>query len=1215
MIVFTALSESKSSNDYSQIPYRVDIFTMSISVLQHLQPDTALDDGQARFDAIQPQHSFIVQAPAGSGKTALLTQRFLALLSQVEAPEQIVAMTFTKKAAAEMQERIYHALQASQHPLKADAGIYEKNTWLLAQAALQNSEKQQWQLLENPQRLRIRTLDSMNSALVQQMPLLSRFGASVSVITDAEVLYRQAARDALNDPDAAKASITLIEKVNGNLGRAENLLVSMLKKRDQWMPLLAELGNLQDKSLFDHALNRLVVSEFAAWHAVLKPQLSLLKEACSILLSVEEGNRPEGSEWSLLSSFDIEQNLPGRGALDNQLNAWKQLANALLTASGTFRARLTKKEGFPNASAEQKDIKEQMSEVLSSLAEQDASGQCAQSLAAIRGLPSAEYTEDQWQGIVDLMTLLKTAAAYLKIGFSHAGQTDFIEVAQAASEALGEEEQPTDLAQRLDYQIKHLLIDEFQDTSVSQFKFLKKLIAGWQVDDQHSLFIVGDPMQSIYRFREAEVGNFLEVWSGRLGQVSLACRHLTVNFRSDQAVVDWVNDVFPSVLPAQNQIERGAVCYSPSLAKKESDAFSQVVTHWAINRNDEQELVEVVDLIKKRVGELEPAESIGILGRSRGHLMPIARTLKQQGIGFRAVELETLSERQEIQDAQALTRALLHLSDRPAWLALLRSPIVGLSLSDLYALLGDAKSFKQPVLQRLNDAALVATLSDEGQKRLAHALPILLRAVSQVGYLAWSRLIRETWLALGMAQSVESETALQNVNAYWQMLQDLEADSTEPLTFERLQSAVDNLFAAPDASEGAQTVELMTMHKSKGLEFDTVILPGLGKATRGDEKPLMTWLNFKDEQQDYLVMAPLDQKGQSTSDLVGFIQRFEAEKQGYELGRLLYVAATRAKTQLHLFASVAVGETKLIKIEEGKAELLPAEKSLLSGLWQSQKQAFDKLLKDYVFEQEALEEEVVAPKVSRMPLQGLVSLENWWQKQLAKESMTLVTGDLITKPPAKYSATDKAQMAISESDAMMITAIGNLVHAVLEQWAQTGALLQQDSVKKFEGQAGYYRYWLAQQGLTGEQLNTAVERVNTSLKNVLQSSKLNWALNPKHTESATELALSSFGLAFEEVDDIEARDNVETFGATQHHIVDRTFVDEQGVRWIIDYKTSYWHDQMSVSRKDFVQSKVDEYRSQLERYGKLFSQIEQRPQKHVLYFTYLDEWVEVAETA
>ncbi|MDX1796935.1 MAG: UvrD-helicase domain-containing protein, partial [Hydrogenovibrio sp.] len=157
-------------------------FTSPATLFEDIEPDLSLQDGQARFDAIHPFHSFIVQAPAGSGKTALLTQRFLALLSQVETPEQIIAMTFTKKAAAEMQERIFQALQFGASPLKPDSGIFERNTWYLAKAALENSHRREWQLLQNPHRLRIRTLDSMNSYLVQQMPLLSRFGGQSELV-------------------------------------------------------------------------------------------------------------------------------------------------------------------------------------------------------------------------------------------------------------------------------------------------------------------------------------------------------------------------------------------------------------------------------------------------------------------------------------------------------------------------------------------------------------------------------------------------------------------------------------------------------------------------------------------------------------------------------------------------------------------------------------------------------------------------------------------------------------------------------------------------------------------------------------------------------------------------------------------------------------------------------------------------------------------------
>jgi hypothetical protein len=201
---------------------------------------------------------------------------------------------------------------------------------------------------------------------------------------------------------------------------------------------------------------------------------------------------------------------------------------------------------------------------------------------------------------------------------------------------------------------------------------------------------------------------------------------------------------------------------------------------------------------------------------------------------------------------------------------------------------------------------------------------------------------------------------------------------------------------------------------------------------------------------------------------------------------------------------------------------------------------------------------------------------------------------------------------MSEEDALMITSIGNLVHGVLEQWVETGFLQTEDVASKLQQQSGYFRYWLHQQGLTGDALDKALERVQTSLQHAAQNEKLRWALDKNLAESAVELALSSFDMHFAEED--EASDGVvhlERHNVTQHHIVDRTFVDDAGVRWIVDYKTSYWHEGSGTSKAAFVSSKVEEYRPQLQRYGALFAQLEQRPQKYVLYFTYLDEWVEL----
>ena len=122
-------------------------------------------DAAARERALDISASFLVQAPAGSGKTELLTQRFLALLAAVDNPESIVAITFTRKAAGEMRSRIAGALANAQKPRPAED--HAQRTWELACAALERNTAGNWGLLENPSRLRIMTLDALCTSLTE----------------------------------------------------------------------------------------------------------------------------------------------------------------------------------------------------------------------------------------------------------------------------------------------------------------------------------------------------------------------------------------------------------------------------------------------------------------------------------------------------------------------------------------------------------------------------------------------------------------------------------------------------------------------------------------------------------------------------------------------------------------------------------------------------------------------------------------------------------------------------------------------------------------------------------------------------------------------------------------------------------------------------------------------------------------------------------------
>ena len=206
------------------------------TVLQLEIPDQA-----ERLQALDPQHSFIIQAPAGSGKTGLLTQRFLVLLATVEEPEEIVAITFTRKAASEMKHRILQALRDAAGDINSDAesvlnDAYQRQLRELANRVLAHDQAQGWQLLQNPSRLRIQTIDSLCAWLVDRMPVCSRQGALSSVAEDADRLYLEAARltvEALEEEGEWTAAIEhLIGHLDNRLDRLQQLIADMLARRD-----------------------------------------------------------------------------------------------------------------------------------------------------------------------------------------------------------------------------------------------------------------------------------------------------------------------------------------------------------------------------------------------------------------------------------------------------------------------------------------------------------------------------------------------------------------------------------------------------------------------------------------------------------------------------------------------------------------------------------------------------------------------------------------------------------------------------------------------------------------------------------------------------------------------------------------------------------------------------------------------------------------------
>ncbi|MEZ5393004.1 MAG: UvrD-helicase domain-containing protein [Bryobacterales bacterium] len=213
----------------------------------HVQRETALD----------PARSFIVQAPAGSGKTELLIQRYLRLLSTVEKPESVVAITFTRKAAAEMLRRVLEAL-ADAHG-KEPTEEHKRQTWALAKAVLDRDEQNDWRIEENPRRLEIQTIDALSLQLVSRMPWLSRMGPRLEMVDDATEMYAEAGLRTvalLEEERYTHAVERLLRHVDNKQTRLAKLIANMLGRREQWLRHLIQNDIGRMRAQFEQSLER-----------------------------------------------------------------------------------------------------------------------------------------------------------------------------------------------------------------------------------------------------------------------------------------------------------------------------------------------------------------------------------------------------------------------------------------------------------------------------------------------------------------------------------------------------------------------------------------------------------------------------------------------------------------------------------------------------------------------------------------------------------------------------------------------------------------------------------------------------------------------------------------------------------------------------------------------------------------------------------------------
>jgi ATP-dependent exoDNAse (exonuclease V) beta subunit len=782
----------------------------------------------------------------------------------------------------------------------------------------------------------------------------------------------------------------------------------------------------------------------------------------------------------------------------------------------------------------------------------------------------------------------------LRVVFAEQDVIDFAEAGIAAHSAL---ESPSVLM-RLDERVQHLLVDEFQDTSRPHFALLHALLEDWQHGDGRTCFFVGDPMQSIYLFRDAESRLFHQVREDGMeiggGHLPMRALQLSTNFRSTPAIVHPLNEVFARVLGVDPEDD---VQYAPSVSSQDgngqgdgdqsSDAMHLHVQTFEKDTRSPEELDRVeadamIAVIRGHMPAIERARREGknyrvaVLARARPHLIEIIARLRREEIPFRGVKIDLLRDRQEILDLLSLFRALLHPADRIAWLAVLRAPWCGLNIPALHAISGDTADLDRdrtiPALIRLHEDRL----DPESRRRAFHVLSILEEA--QTAYAAGSLAgspaglslwLERTWHALGAPRFLDAESVA-NCEAFFATLAQL-APSCFGTLDENLNQRLEELYAQPDptASESCG-VQLMTIHAAKGLEFEVVLVPQLHRTGKIDDSPLFHWLVRRQPgaTEDELLLAPIGYKHGDKPRLYDWVGKKSLRRLRQEEKRLLYVACSRAIHELHLFTAV---ERK----QDGNLAQ-PRQGSLLAAGWAGLEHRIAEATRS-----------TAASNLLTMPAASPLSppSTNGIVETLAAAAQPT---QVLHRLPANWFANAPLEAGpardaaarlgrpVEDTGSRLARVQGIVLHALLERAAA--------------GTSGDRPDWsrltdalLRQHGLAQADAAAARSAILQGIRNALGHDMGRWLLAlgepSRNQQSWSETSWTSSG----EERMLRQRPDRVFFGGASPGIPGSDYL------WIVDYKTAALTD--NTNRDTFLASSRDQYRSQLAAYSELFRKL------------------------
>jgi ATP-dependent helicase/nuclease subunit A len=854
-------------------------------------------DASARAFAVDPSHHVVLEASAGTGKTSVLVSRYINLLMSGVEPGNILAMTFTRKAAAEMRERIIRELRG-----RAARSEFDKARWIAIRDHLGE--------------IAISTIDAFCLSLLREFPLEADLDPGFEMADETEV------------PRLIEEALDRSLRIFGGLAK-EDAHVAMV---------LAQLGTsrtreglallLERRLVAWDALNRFLAagpSDLTA-EIVCRRAGTALQDALRAVPGGLAGFLADGPaqhprfqllrrELQQLPELERVPDAQLRGLLD-------RVAAHFLTADGRPRRggglHPYNVEHYPSPQAAKRH--------------RAAVFQIAPHIEQVVAAFSRDLNVVLARGVRRMFAI---ALAQYRRALDERSVLDFSDVLQRALDLLRQMDEFSQSRFRLESRYYHILVDEFQDTSRAQWELVSLLIQSWKeglgLATEPSIFIVGDRKQSIYRFRDAEVAVLHE--AGRhidaLRPGTLSRRSISRSFRAVPELLEFVNELFSEIsqVPARpddftyEETDRFPVELSKDSARGPALGIAAAENPIACAAAVAMEIARILreESVRDRETGVPRAArpgDIAILFRSRTSHREFDHELELRGIPAYVYKGLGFFDADEIKDLSALIRYLANPHSDLRASAFLRSRIVRLSDRGLATLSpGFALALIGP-----HPPEVLDRLDAEDRLVLSHIRAHIGEWLALVDRIPPADLIEHLLPATAYAYELRGarrHQAWENVKKMRGLVRRIQNRGYATLT--RIADHIDSLTPGDESNavlEALDAVNLMTVHASKGLEFPIVFLVNLARGASGPPRPIR-------------VVAGADGSSVSVGPFVSETDEAEREREKQETRRLLYVAVTRARDRLYLASALKDG---LLQPGRGSlGEVLPDSLKMLFG--------------------------------------------------------------------------------------------------------------------------------------------------------------------------------------------------------------------------------------------------------------------------------------------